>query len=170
MKTSFCKIDSTKYLRQLKVMPNIVPWANVLLLLVLVNVWCLHYNDPLAFRIDTPVNDVPPTVKNSDDVEGRWLADVHLDENGKIWLDYHEDEPIDLSELPSELKKEFKYKVSKTKIFLIVNKNVPFGTIQQVLKAVKEAGVKDVRLVAAGYTYVFDYINKKTLSEGPESK
>ncbi len=133
--------DATKYMRQLKWKPNRVPFCAVLLALLL----CFMANvPPTCIR---GANVYLPEAYNTVDEPMEGLVTLLISDDGKLWLDNKRFE-ADLSLLPGRILENFEEKeCDEEKVLIKAESEVPFGRLQQVLKAVKEAKLDTVGLI-----------------------
>lgn len=139
------KNDSTKYLKQMFHRPNIVPFANVLLTIILL----FFVVAPVCTLGYCPYIDTPTAINY--DVEPLYASPViNIYGNGKICMDGCF--ISDLSKLHYLIIENIeKSQPEEDKIFLKIEGDVPFGRVQEILSAVKKAHVEKVGLITQEY-------------------
>ncbi len=118
---------------------NVVPLVDVVLVLLII------------FMLTAPIIqsgieiNVPKTKTVKELTQERIL--VSIDREQKLFLN---DDPININELESQLKKKIK-DPSLAMIYLRADEEVPFGTIAKVMDRAKIAGVENISVVTQPY-------------------
>jgi biopolymer transport protein TolR len=118
---------------------NVVPMVDVVLVLLII------------FMLTAPIIqsgidiNVPKTKTVKELTQERIL--VSIDREQKLFLN---DEPININELETRLKKKIK-DPSLAMIYLRADEEVPFGTIAKVMDRAKIAGVENISVVTQPY-------------------
>jgi biopolymer transport protein ExbD/biopolymer transport protein TolR len=118
---------------------NVVPLVDVVLVLLII------------FMLTAPIIqsgieiNVPKTKTVKELTQERIL--VSIDREQKLFLN---DDPININELESNLKKKIK-DPSLAMIYLRADEEVPFGTIAKVMDRAKIAGVENISVVTQPY-------------------
>jgi biopolymer transport protein TolR len=118
---------------------NVVPLVDVVLVLLII------------FMLTAPIIqsgieiNVPKTKTVKELTQERIL--VSIDREQKLFLN---DDPININELESHLKKKIK-DPSLAMIYLRADEEVPFGTIAKVMDRAKIAGVENISVVTQPY-------------------
>jgi biopolymer transport protein TolR len=118
---------------------NVVPMVDVVLVLLII------------FMLTAPIIqsgieiNVPKTKTVKELTQERIL--VSIDREQKLFLN---DDPININELESRLKKKIK-DPSLAMIYLRADEEVPFGTIAKVMDRAKIAGVENISVVTQPY-------------------
>jgi biopolymer transport protein TolR len=118
---------------------NVVPLVDVVLVLLII------------FMLTAPIIqsgieiNVPKTKTVKELTQERIL--VSIDREQKLFLN---DDPININELESRLKKRIK-DPSLAMIYLRADEEVPFGTIAKVMDRAKIAGVENISVVTQPY-------------------
>jgi biopolymer transport protein ExbD/biopolymer transport protein TolR len=118
---------------------NVVPLVDVVLVLLII------------FMLTAPIIqsgieiNVPKTKTVKELTQERIL--VSIDREQKLFLN---DDPININELESRLKKKIK-DPSLAMIYLRADEEVPFGTIAKVMDRAKIAGVENISVVTQPY-------------------
>jgi len=118
---------------------NVVPLVDVVLVLLII------------FMLTAPIIqsgieiNVPKTKTVKELTQERIL--VSIDREQKLFLN---DDPININELESHLKKKIKGP-SLAMIYLRADEEVPFGTIAKVMDRAKIAGVENISVVTQPY-------------------
>ena len=118
---------------------NVIPLVDVVLVLLII------------FMLTAPIIqsgieiNVPKTKTVKELTQERIL--VSIDREQKLFLN---DDPININELESRLKKKIK-DPSLAMIYLRADEEVPFGTIAKVMDRAKIAGVENISVVTQPY-------------------
>ena len=118
---------------------NVIPLVDVVLVLLII------------FMLTAPIIqsgieiNVPRTKTVTELTQERIL--VSIDREQKLFLN---DDPININELESRLKKKIK-DPSLAMIYLRADEEVPFGTIAKVMDRAKIAGVENISVVTQPY-------------------
>ena len=118
---------------------NVIPLVDVVLVLLII------------FMLTAPIIqsgieiNVPKTKIVKELTQERIL--VSIDREQKLFLN---DDPININELESRLKKKIK-DPSLAMIYLRADEEVPFGTIAKVMDRAKIAGVENISVVTQPY-------------------
>jgi biopolymer transport protein ExbD len=132
--------DATRNIRQMFHKPNILPFANVLLIVLFA-----LYLVPSAIGFSGYGFEIPDATNfDIEPLDGLPLIKIYI--NGAIVLDERLIE--DLEKLPVLIEDEMeKYQPEENKILIKIDRDVPFGKIQEVLTFVKKANVETIGFI-----------------------
>ncbi len=144
-------IDGTKLVRQFIYLPNVVPLYGVLLVLLLpFLIIPPDYVPPCSFSRGG--NCELPEITNASYIVDCDIPSIKINKKREILVSGTWEKIKNFSELSLIIEDEIEEKRYENKVLLWVDKHIEFGTVQLVLKAVKEAGVKVVGLRTAHST------------------
>jgi biopolymer transport protein ExbD len=148
--------DATRNIRQMFHKPNILPYAGVLMVIILMLIglpgpgWgscTLCYiprNIPGALFDDVEPLDAMPVIR--------------IYEDGRVCFDEHF--LTDLSNLSVMIMDAIeRTQPEENKVYLEIDKQVGFGRVQKVLACIKEADVKDVGIITRRYAALVHFFN-----------
>jgi len=132
--------NATKNIRRMFHKPNIVPFANVLLIVLFA-----LYLVPSAIGGSHHGVDIPDATNfDIEPLDGLPAIKIYI--NGAIALDGRLIE--DLEKLPVLIEDEMqKYQPEENKILFTIDRDVPFGKVQEVLRFVKKAKMETVGFI-----------------------
>lgn len=148
--------DATRNLRLMFHKPNIVPYAGVLMVIILMLIELPGPGWGDCTRCYTPRN-IPAAL--FDDVEPlNGLPVIRIYEGGKVCFDEHF--LTDLSKLSAKIVDHMECtQPEEDKVYLEIDKGVRFGRVQEVLTCIKEAEVEDVGIITRQYAALVHFFN-----------
>ncbi len=147
------RIDATKYLRQMKYLPDIIPLSNILLIIT-ITLWI-----PLLTIYDSfgqPSFAKTPEIKYAH-YEPSYAARVLIKKTGKIYIGREVEDLSKMQDLIADKMDELQSK----KVQVFADAEVSWGKIIDVLQASKKAGVKVVGFMMEGEYSVLHYWETK---------
>jgi biopolymer transport protein ExbD len=140
------KYDPTKSLKHMFHKPNVVPFYNIMLIIIV-----LYIALPIDWSIcsHSSIMNIPPATNAHYEPKDYEMPSILIDKNGKIRTGFFEIN--DTSKLPDLiwelLDRLDRLQVYNKKILLKVDSRIKFGKVQEVLKAAKNADVNVVGLI-----------------------
>lgn len=148
--------DATKYLKQMFCKPDIVPFAGVLMMIILLFIGLPGPGWGGSTRCYTPHN-LPGTLFGGvEPLNGIPVICIYTD--GRVCFEDHF--LTDLSNFATMIEdnRELRQPV-ENKVYLEIDKDVEFGRVQEVLRCIKEAEVEDVAIITKDRASMFDFFN-----------
>ncbi|HUU04783.1 MAG TPA: hypothetical protein VMZ49_02780 [Patescibacteria group bacterium] len=148
------KIDTTRFLRQMKYLPDIIPLANILLIVALI-----VFPGAIMNWSFLPVLEEQTEIKYANyEPSGYSSTSVTIKKTGEIYIIDREIE--DLSKMKGLLADRMDEFQSK-RLRIFAESEAPWGKIIDVLQAAKEAGAKMVGFMMAREYSVLHYWEMK---------
>ncbi len=147
----------TKYLRQMFWKPNTIPWCNVLLVILLLQMAFPH-DFSVRFRLDTQQAYTSHYVSAS-------LPPIYIKANGDVYLG-NSNPKIDMNNPEKAFKmiedaaEDANRETDIKKVRLIVDKKVSFGRVQEVLRWLKKVDINVVGLVTNQKALMYDFFGQ----------
>jgi biopolymer transport protein ExbD len=150
------KIDTTKYLRQMKYLPNITPLSNILLIVALI-----IFPGALMDWSFLPVLKEQPEIEFANYHKSVYsFTSMSIKKTGKIYI--FDSEINNLLKMKGFLVDKMDELQSK-RLKIFADAGAPWGKIIDVLKVAKEAGVESVGFMMARNYSVLHYWDTKNL-------
>jgi biopolymer transport protein ExbD len=148
------KIDTTKYLRQMKYLPNLTPLSNILMIIALI-----IFPGALGNWSFLPALEEQPEIKYANyERSDNSFVSVVIKKTGKIRLFDRDLENLSkLNDLLAEKMEELQTK----RLRIFADADAPWGKIVDVLQAAKEAGVNPVGFMMAREHSILHYWDTK---------
>lgn len=144
--------DATKNIRRMFHKPNILPLSNLLIIILV-----MFYVVPIGGAGKGCYADTPKA-ENANYEPLHELPVISICKNGNIMMAGCTVE--DLSKLPCLILDEMEEtQPAENKILIKIDRDVPFGKVQEVLRYVKEAEVETVGLVTREYAAPVHFFN-----------
>ena len=148
--------DTTKYLRQMFHRPVIIPFAGVLMVIILMLIE-LPGPGMEGCTICYPPHNIPGTLFY--DIEPLTAYPI-IRVYGDGRLCFQEHFLTNLSNLPTMIMEYLEWGLLKeNKIYLEIDKTVEFGRVQEVLQCIKKAKIDEVAIITLKYAAMVDFFN-----------
>ena len=132
------KFDATKYTRQMFHQPNIVPFFNILIIILII----MHLT---VFFQPSRYIDIP-TAENDEYAPVNVFPEIVIMRNGLVVLDGRPIEDLEKLPLLIEYEREV-HRSPGNKVLFMIDKDCPFGKMQEVLTLVKKMNVETIGLI-----------------------
>ena len=154
-------INATKYLRQMKYLPDVTPLCGILLFLL--SLFMAGFVHP---RIHSEGRFTIPEAKyaHHEPTANEKTPCILIYENGGFVFEDKYSENID--EFPGafiDVLKEKKYEMKNQKVLLQIDEDLPWGKVCDVMKVLKDNQIKVIGLITQGSTSFVDYYEQQRL-------
>jgi biopolymer transport protein ExbD len=150
--------NATKYLRQMKYLPDTTPFCGILLVL-------LFIFSPYSHQIGGSRLMVPKVkYANHEPLLNNDSPNIHINEDGEFNFMGKYGKNID--ELPAkfaDVLKENQSDIKNHKVFLTIDGYVPWGKVCDVMKVLKDNQIKVIGLITQGTTSFVDFYEQQKL-------
>lgn len=151
-------IDATKYLRQMKYLPDTTLWCGILMILIIVIV---RYNPVIYYSLSIEdikeLNKDLPEAKYAHYEPNEGIPTIGIKKNGEVHFNF-DYKPVESNRLPVMIADYLEEMQSKdSKVLFTVASDTPWSKVRDVMDALKNSKIKVVGFITERSATTLDY-------------